>query len=98
VAEEAALTAGAHGQSVTKLTGLLSGTTVDASPRDARWSIVLARLETALWKIIPRPFEAYGKGDPCAAGTEGTCMRRRPELEERLHELGRCGRRLRTAL
>ena len=59
--------------------------TVEASPRDARWSIVLARLETAL-EDYPAAIEAYGKA-----------IRVRPEqkdlyqskagLEERLYKL-----------
>jgi cellulose synthase operon protein C len=83
LAEEAALAAGAHGQR-DKLTGFYR-TTVQASPRDARWSIVLARLQTAL-EDYPAAIEAYGKA-----------IRIRPEqkdlyesragLEERLHKL-----------
>ena len=83
LAEEAALAAGAHGQR-DKLTGFYR-TTVEASPRDARWSIVLARLQTAL-EDYPAAIEAYGKA-----------IRVRPEqkdlyeakasLEERLHNL-----------
>ena len=83
LAEEAALAAGAHGQR-DKLTAFYR-TTVEASPRDARWSIVLARLETAL--------EDY----PAAIGAYGKAIRVRPEqkdlyeakagLEERLHKL-----------
>jgi Flp pilus assembly protein TadD len=83
LAEEAALAAGAHGQR-DKLTGFYR-TTIEASPRDARWSIVLARLETALEDYLPA-IEAYGKA-----------IRIRPEqkelhearagLEERLHKL-----------
>ena len=81
--EEAALAAGAHGQR-DKLIGFYRKTVV-ASPRDARWSIVLARLETAL-EDYPAAIEAYGKA-----------IRIRPEqkdlyeakasLEERLHKL-----------
>jgi Flp pilus assembly protein TadD len=83
LAEEAALAAGAHGQR-DKLTGFYR-TTVEASPRDARWGIVLARLLTAL-EDYPAAIEAYGKA-----------IRVRPEqkdlyeakagLEERLHNL-----------
>jgi len=81
--EEAALAAGAHNQR-DKLTGFYRST-VEASPRDARWSIVLARLQTAL-EDYPAAIEAYGKA-----------IRVRPEqkdlyeakasLEERLHKL-----------
>ena len=83
VAQEAALVAGAHGQT-DKLLGFYRKT-VQASPRDARWSIVLARLETAL--------EDY----PAAIDAWGAAVRVRPEeqdiyqakadLEERLHRL-----------
>jgi tetratricopeptide (TPR) repeat protein len=83
LAEEAALAAGAHGQR-DKLTNFYR-TTVEASPRDARWSIVLARLDTAL-EDYPAAIDAYGKA-----------IRVRPEqkdlyeakasLEERLHKL-----------
>jgi tetratricopeptide (TPR) repeat protein len=83
LAEEAALAAGAHGQR-DKLTGFYRAT-VEASPRDARWSVVLARIETAL-EDYPAAIEAYGKA-----------IRVRPEqkdlyearagLEERLHKL-----------
>jgi hypothetical protein len=81
--QEAALAAGAHGQSE-KLLKFYRKTIVD-SPRDARWSIVLARLETAL-EDYPAAIEAYA-----------TAIRVRPEqkdlyelkagLEERLYKL-----------
>jgi Flp pilus assembly protein TadD len=81
--EEAALAAGTHSQRG-KLIGFYR-TTVEASPRDARWSIVVARLQTAL-EDYPTAIEAYGKA-----------IRIRPEqkelyearagLEERLHKL-----------
>jgi tetratricopeptide (TPR) repeat protein len=58
LAEEAALAAGAHGQR-DKIIKFFQ-TTIEASPRDARWSIVLARLETAL-EDYPAAIEAYGK-------------------------------------
>jgi len=83
LAQEAALTTAPHGQSEKLLAFYRK--TVDASPRDARWSIVLARLETAL-EDYPAAIEAYGKA-----------IRVRPEqkdlyqskagLEERLHRL-----------
>ena len=81
--QEAALATGAHGQSE-KLLNFYRKTIV-ASPRDARWSIVLARLETAL-EDYPAAIEAYA-----------TAIRVRPEqkdlyelkagLEERLFKL-----------
>ncbi len=81
--EEAALAAGAHGQR-DKIVSFYR-TNVETSPRDARWSIVLARLETAL-EDYPAAIEAYGKA-----------VRVRPEqkdlyearaiLEGRLHKL-----------
>jgi Tfp pilus assembly protein PilF len=83
LAQEAALVAGAHGQGE-RLLGFYRKT-VDSSPRDARWSMVLARLETAL-EDYPAAIAAYGKA-----------IRVRPEqkdlyelragLEERLHKL-----------
>ena len=83
VAQEAALVAGAHGQREKLLSFYRK--TVEASPRDARWSIVLARLETAL-EDYPAAIEAYSRA-----------IRVRPEqkdlyaskadLEERLHRL-----------
>ena len=81
--QEAALMAGAHGERE-KLINFYRKT-VETSPRDARWSIVLARLETAL-EDYPVAIEAYGKA-----------LRVRPEqkdlyeakagLEERLYKL-----------
>jgi len=81
--QEAALAAGAHGLRAKLIT--FYGKTVETSPRDARWSIVLARLETAL-EDYPAAIEAYGKA-----------IRVRPEqkdlyelkadLEERLYKL-----------
>jgi tetratricopeptide (TPR) repeat protein len=81
--QEAALVAGAHGLRAKLIT--FYGKTVETSPRDARWSIVLARLETAL-EDYPAAIEAYGKA-----------IRVRPEqkdlytlkadLEERLYKL-----------
>jgi len=83
LSEEAALMAGAHGQRE-KLVAFYSKT-IEASPRDARWSIVLARLETAL-EDYPAAIAAYAKA-----------IRVRPEqkdlyeskagLEERLYRL-----------
>ncbi|MGA7832216.1 MAG: hypothetical protein WCA21_14760 [Terracidiphilus sp.] len=81
--QEAALMAGAHEQR-DKLVAFYSKTIV-ASPHDARWSIVLARLETAL-EDYPAAIEAFAKA-----------IRIRPEqkdlydskanLEERLYRL-----------
>jgi tetratricopeptide (TPR) repeat protein len=81
--QEAALAAGAHGQREKLLSFYRK--TADSSPRDARWNIVLARLDTAL-EDYPAAIEAYGKA-----------IRVRPEekdlyeskagLEERLHRL-----------
>jgi len=83
LAEEAALAAGAHGQRDRLLAFYRK--TADASPRDARWNIVLARLETA-FEDDASAIDAYGKA-----------IRVRPEqkdlyeskagLEERLHRL-----------
>ncbi|MGD0680993.1 MAG: hypothetical protein ABR990_02990 [Terracidiphilus sp.] len=81
--QEAALAAGAHGLRA-KLVNFYSKT-VETSPRDARWSIVLARLDTAL-EDYPAAIDAYAKA-----------LRVRPEqkdlyqskadLEERLYKL-----------
>ena len=81
--EEAAQTAGAHGQRE-RLAGFYRQT-IEKSPRDARWSIVLAEIETAL-EDFPAAIDAYGKA-----------IRIRPEqkdlyiaragLCERLHRL-----------
>ena len=83
LAQEAALAAGGHRQGERLLA--FYRMTVESSPRDARWSILLARLETAL-EDYPAAIEAYGKA-----------IRVRPEqkdlyelragLEERLHRL-----------
>jgi len=81
--EEAALAAGAHGQR-DKLTGFYR-TTVEASPRDARWSIVLARLQTAL-EDYPAAIEAYGKAIHVRP-EQKDLYEAKAGLEERLHKL-----------
>ncbi len=78
LAQEAALAAGAHGQRE-KLVDFYRKT-VEASPRDARWSIVLARLETAL-EDYSAAIEAYGKA-----------IRVRPEQKDLVPVEGRSGR------
>ena len=81
--QEAAQAAGDHGQSE-RLTGFYRQT-IEHSPRDARWSIVLGEIETAL-EDFPAAIDAYSKA-----------IRVRPEqkdlyiaragLCERLHRL-----------
>jgi tetratricopeptide (TPR) repeat protein len=81
--QEAALVAGAHGQG-NKLTKFY-GKTVEASPRDARWSIVLARLETAL-EDYPAAIEAYGKAIRVRP-EQKDLYESKADLEERLYKL-----------
>ena len=83
LAEEAALAAGAHGQH-DKLLGFYRKT-VEASPRDARWSIVLARLETAL-EDYPAAIEGYAKAIHVRP-EQKDLYQSKAELEERLHKL-----------
>jgi predicted Zn-dependent protease len=83
LAEEAALAAGAHGQR-DKLIGFYQ-TTVKASPRDARWSIVVARLETAL-EDYPAAIEAYGNAIRVRP-EQKDLYEAKADLEERLHKL-----------
>lgn len=56
--QEAALAAGAHGQR-DKLAGFYRKT-VENSPKDARWAIVLGEIETAL-EDLPSAIDAYSK-------------------------------------
>jgi len=83
VAQEAALAAGAHGQREKILAFYRK--TVEASPRDARWSIVLARLETAL-EDYPAAIDAYGKAIRVRP-EEKDLYQSKADLEERLHRL-----------
>jgi tetratricopeptide (TPR) repeat protein len=83
LAQEAALVAGAHGQRE-KLAAFYRKT-VEASPRDARWSIVLARLETAL-EDYPAAIEAYGKAIHVRP-EQKDLYQSKAELEERLYKL-----------
>jgi tetratricopeptide (TPR) repeat protein len=83
VAQEAALAAGAHGQREKLLAFYRK--TVEASPRDARWSIVMARLETAL-EDYPAAIDAYGKAIRVRP-EEKDLYQSKADLEERLHRL-----------
>jgi tetratricopeptide (TPR) repeat protein len=83
LAQEAALIAGAHGQGDRLLDFYRK--TVDSSPRDARWSIVLARLETAL-EDYPAAIEAYGKAIHVRP-EQKDLNELKADLEERLHRL-----------
>ena len=83
LAQEAALLAGAHAQRE-KLLGFYRKT-VDASSRDARWSIVLARLETAL-EDYPAAIEAYAKATRIRP-EQKDLFAAKADLEERLHRL-----------
>jgi hypothetical protein len=83
VAHEAALLAGAHGQRE-KLLGFYRKT-VEAAPRDARWSIVLARLETAL-EDYPAAIEACGEAIRVRP-EQKDLYQSKADLEERLHRL-----------
>jgi predicted TPR repeat methyltransferase len=81
--EEAALVSGAHGQRE-KLISFYSKT-VDASPRDARWSIVLARLETDL-EDYPAAIDAYSKAIHVRP-EQKDLYESKADLEERLYKL-----------
>ena len=81
--QEAALFAGAHGERE-KLLGFYRKT-VESAPRDARWSMVLAQLETAL-EDYPAAIEAYGKAIHVRP-EQKDLFQSRAELEERLHRL-----------
>jgi tetratricopeptide (TPR) repeat protein len=83
LAQEAALVAGAHGQRQ-RLVDFYRKT-VEASPRDARWTIVLARLETAL-EDYPAAIEAYGKAIRVRP-EQKDLYQSKADLEERLHRL-----------
>jgi tetratricopeptide (TPR) repeat protein len=83
LAQEAALVAGAHGQR-DKLFSFYRKT-IDASPRDARWSIVLARLEMAL-EDYPAAIDAFGKAIRIRPEQQDL-YQSRADLEERLHKL-----------
>ncbi len=81
--QEAALVAGAHGQR-DKLVSFYSKT-VEASPRDARWSIVLARLETALEDYLAA-IDAYAKAIHVRP-EQKDLYESKADLEERLYKL-----------
>jgi tetratricopeptide (TPR) repeat protein len=81
--QEAALVAGAHGQR-DKLVKFY-GKTVEASPRDARWSIVLAQLETAL-EDYPAAVDAYAKAIRVRP-EQKDLYQSKADLEERLYKL-----------
>lgn len=81
--QEAALVAGAHGERDPML-GFYRKT-VETSPRDARWSIVLARLETAL-EDYPAAIDAYNKAIHVRP-EQKDLYQSKADLEERLHRL-----------
>ena len=83
LAQEAALVAGAHGQRQ-RLVDFYRKT-VETSPRDARWAIVLARLETGL-EDYPAAIEAYGKAIRVRP-EQKDLYQSKADLEERLHRL-----------
>lgn len=83
LAQEAALMVAAHGESK-KLTDFYSKT-VEASPRDARWSIVLARTETAL-EDYPAAIAAYAKAIRVRPEQKDLYVAK-ADLEERLYRL-----------
>jgi tetratricopeptide (TPR) repeat protein len=83
LAQEAALHAAAHGQRE-KLIGFYRKT-ADTSPRDARWSMVLARLETAL-EDYPAAIKSYGNAIRIRP-EQKDLYQSRADLEERLHRL-----------
>lgn len=81
--EEATLAAGAHGQGQ-RLAGFYRKT-IEQSPRDARWSIVLGRIDTAL-EDLPAAIDAYGKAIRIRP-EQKDLYASRAELCERLHRL-----------
>jgi tetratricopeptide (TPR) repeat protein len=81
--QEAALAAGAHGLRA-KLVNFYSKA-VETSPRDARWSIVLARLETAL-EDYPAAIDAYGKAIRVRP-EQKDLYESKADMEERLYKL-----------
>ncbi len=83
LAQEAALAAGAHGQREKLLDFYRK--TIDASPRDARWSILLARLETAL-EDDPAAIDAYAKAIHVRP-EQKDLYESKADLEERLYRL-----------
>ena len=83
LAQEAALVADAHGQREKLLS--IYRKTVEASPRDARWSIVLARLETALEDNLAA-IEAYAKAIHVRP-EQKDLYESKADLEERLYKL-----------
>ena len=83
LAQEAALVAGAHNQRQ-RLVDFYRKT-VETSPRDARWPIVLARLETAL-EDYPAAIEAYGKAIRVRP-EQKDLYQSKADLEERLQRL-----------
>lgn len=83
LAQEAALFAGAHGER-DKLLDFYRKT-VQSSPSDARWSIVLARLQTAL-EDYPAAIEAYSKAIRVRP-EQKDLYQSRADLNERLHKL-----------
>ncbi len=83
LAEGAALALGPHEQRDRLLSFYRK--TVEASPRDARWSMVLARLETAL-EDYPAAIEAYGMAIHVRPEQKDLYISR-ADLEERLHKL-----------
>jgi len=83
LAQEAALVAGAHSQRPRLIDFYRK--TVEASPRDARWAIVLARLETAL-EDYPAAIEAYGMAIRVRP-EQKDLYQSKADLEERLHRL-----------
>ena len=81
--QEAALAAGPHGQRDKILDFYRK--TMDASPRDARWSIVLARIETAL-EDYPAAIDAYAKAIRVRP-EQKDLYESKADLEERLRKL-----------
>jgi len=81
--QEAALAAGAHGRRE-KLLGFYRNTVAN-SPRDARWSVVLAGLEMAL-EDYPAAIEAYGKAIKIRP-EQKDLYQSRAELSERQYKL-----------
>jgi len=83
LAQETALAAGAHGQREKLLDFYRK--TVDASPRDARWSILLARLETTL-EDYPAAIDAYSKSIRVRP-EQKDLYESKADLEERLYRV-----------